>query len=113
MEVTEKQAEEAVTKKKGRRPRQENLPAEGMAPKAIPELDEAAEAYIDKLAERRSLLEEVREAKGRVLELMKKHGLEKYRDVNANILIELEVDEKVSVRKEKDASDDVYDDDED
>ncbi len=91
----------ARTKKK---PEQTNIP--GTEPPRIPEVDAAASAYLSIRDDRRALLEDQREAKRKLVEAMKKSGQLVYRNVDENILVTLETEDKVKVKREKDASDD-------
>jgi hypothetical protein len=59
------------------------LPIPGTEKETIEELDAAAEAYADARDERMQLTERESEAKEALVSVMKKHGLEVYRDENA------------------------------
>lgn len=64
------------------RVKQEDLPAiegEGVAPKRIKPIEVAADAYVDARDARMKLTEKEVEKRGKLIDLMKEHGLTKYR----------------------------------
>lgn len=95
----------AATAPPVRRPRQTSIP--GTAGPRIPELDAAAEAYVEVRDMRMGWTKKETEAQGTLLTCMTKHGLHAYRleDGGDPMLVTIvEGKAKVSVRKEKPAA---------
>lgn len=66
---------------------------------SIPEIDEAAEKYVEARDERQSVLLDEIELKGKLLDAMHKHKLEVYRF--NGFTVEIKADERVKVKKVK------------
>ena len=88
-------------KSKKKQPELEGMTGPGVAPVVIPEIDKAAEKYVNIRDKRMLLTEDEIEAKGLLTELMKKHSLKTYRYDER--LVELKPgEETVKVKKVKD-----------
>lgn len=96
-----KPARRAAAAPPPRRPRQTSIP--GTEGPRIPELDQAAEAYVDVRNERMGLTEREVAARSGLVATMRKHGQTVYRVDGEEPLIVtlLEGEAKVQVRKEK------------
>lgn len=72
---TKKAAKPAAAKKPAKKPKQLKLPAEGMARKSIPEVEEAAEKYREARDTRMEHTKLEKAAKSVLQEVAKKHGV--------------------------------------
>lgn len=82
---------------KTKRPKQEFIP--GTAPPSIPEIDAAAETYVDARDERSNLSIEEKEAHDNLLGKMKEHNLDRY-EFDGRVVTRIGV-EKCAVKKKK------------
>jgi len=69
------------------RKKQTELP--GMERKTVKELDDAAEAYVEQRDARMVLSVKEKDAKDALIAVMKKHGLDVYKDATANLRVTL------------------------
>jgi hypothetical protein len=102
---TKKHAKSTRTNKparaKARRPKQQTLPAPGMARDVHPDIEAASSTYADAKISHRASTEEVTQAQKALLAAMKEHGVERcIVDVDGEEhIVEIESDERAKLRK--------------
>lgn len=94
-------AKTAAKKKRGRPPKARQTYLPDMEPPSIPEIDMAAESYLEARNSRQEMTEEEVKRKEALKELMKKHGLQAYDFGSYTVTRTAEVIENVKVKRKK------------